>query len=190
PPTVRDAVLARVAGLSPPARSLLEAVAIAPPQAELWLLGALAGEAADRLEECLAAGMLCPQAGGVAFRHELARVAVEASLPPDTRVGLHRRALAALEAPSDGAADAARVAHHAEAAGDPQAVLRFAPEAAVRAAAVGAHREAAAQYARTLRFAEREPLEAQAELLDRHAHECVLVGDLTEAIKLRQQAIE
>jgi DNA-binding CsgD family transcriptional regulator len=190
PPTVRDAVLARVAGVSPAARTLLEAVAIAPPQVELWLLEALAGEAADRLEECLAAGMLRPQAGGMAFRHELARLAVEESVPLDVKVALHRKALAALEVPPDGVQDAARLAHHAEAAGEPHAVLRFAPAAAVRAASLGAHREAAAQYARALRFAEREPLEARAELLDRRAHECMVIGEFTEAIEVHRQALE
>ena len=190
PPTVRDAVLARVAGLSPAARTLLEAVAIAPPQVELWLLEALAGEMADRLEECLAAGMLRPQAGGVAFRHELARLAVEESLPLDVKVALHRKALAALEVPPDGAEDAARLAHHAEAAGEPQAVLRFAPAAGVRAASLGAHREAAAQYARALRFAEGVPLDVRAELLDRHADECWMIGEFTEAIEVHRQALE
>ena len=157
PPTVRDAVLARMARVSPAARTLLEAVAVAPPQAELWLLDALAADAADRLEECLAAGMLTPVPGGVAFRHELARLAVEESLPPNARLALHRKALAALASRPEGAPDLARLAHHAEAAGDAEAVLRFAPEAAVRAASVGAHREAAAQYARALRFAARPP---------------------------------
>lgn len=190
PSTVRDAVLARVARLSLAARALLEVVAIAPPQVELWLLSAVAGEAAGRLEECLAAGMLCPQPGGVAFRHELARLAVEESLPPDVRVALHRKALAALESAPESAVDAARLAHHAEAAGDAGAVLRCAPAAALRATSLGAHREAAAQYARALRFAERGPRETRAELLDRRAHECILIGELTEAIRLNQEAVE
>ena len=63
PNTVRDAVLARVARLSPTARALLEAVAVVPPRAEPWLLEALAPEALDHVEECLASGMLSSASG-------------------------------------------------------------------------------------------------------------------------------
>ena len=133
PPTVRDAVLARAARLSAPARLVLEAMAVVPQQAELGLLEALAGDAGDHLEECLTSGMLKPQPYGVSFRHELARLAVEESLTPHRRVGLHRKALAALADPATGAPDLARLAHHAQAAGDGEAVLQFAPAAAARA---------------------------------------------------------
>lgn len=152
PETVRDAVLARAARMGPAGRSVLEGVAIVPPQAELWLLEALAGESAGALDECLASGMLRSDPAGIVFRHELARLAVEDSVAPQRKLELHRAALTALADPSSGTIDYARLAHHAEAAGDGEAVLRFAPAAARRAAALGAHREAAAQYARTLRF--------------------------------------
>ena len=190
PPNVRDAVLARAARLSDRARSLLEAVAIVPQQAELWLLEAIGGESVDCLEECLASGMLLSSGAATAFRHELARRTIEESLAPDRRIALHREALAALAAPPNGAVDLERLAHHAEAAGDSDAVQRFAPEAAVRAASLGAHREAAAQYRRALRYAAGISLEARAELLDRCARECALIGEMTEAIELRQQAID
>jgi len=148
PDTIRDAVLARAARLSPTGAALLEAVAVVPPRAELWLLEALAGEAVDRLDECLTSGMLIFEPAGVEFRHELARLVIDESVPPHRKVGLHRRALAALADPPGGAPDLARLAHHAEAARDVDAVLRFAPAAAARAASLGAYREAAAQYAR------------------------------------------
>ena len=188
PATVRDAVLARVARLSTAAKTVVDAVAVAPLHMELWLLDDLAGDAAGGLEEGLAAGMLVSRTGAVAFRHELARIAVEESLPPNLRRSLHSEALAALASPATGAPDVARLAHHAEAAGDQEAVLRFAPEAAVRAAAVGAHREAAAQYARALRFAGGLPPEERAVLLGRRANECTLIGDFTEAIALLREA--
>jgi predicted ATPase len=144
PHTVRDAVLARAARLTPAARTVLEAVAVVPPQAELWLLEALAGEMVDHLQECLASGMLTADVGRVVFRHELARLAVEESLAPNQAIVLHAKALAALAEPPSGAPDLARLAHHAEAAGDAEAALEFAPAAAVRASSLGAHREAAA----------------------------------------------
>ena len=187
PQSVRDAVLARASRLSSAARALLEAVAIAPPQCELWLLEALAGKELERLEECLASGMLEAQPQGVAFRHELARLALEESLPPNRRLALHRQALTSLAAPPAGAPDLARLAHHAEAAAMARAVLKYAPAAAVRAASVGAHREAAALYARAGRFA--DEASARAGLLDLQAREAYLTGDFAEAFEACSEAL-
>jgi DNA-binding CsgD family transcriptional regulator len=190
PRTIRDAVHARLARLSAAERTVLEAVAVVPQQTELWLLEALAGGARDRLDECVASGMLTYGAGSVAFRHELARVAVEHSLPPDRTVDLHRMAIAGLVAHAGAAPDPARLAHHAEAAAESEAVRRFAPAAAARAASLGAHREAAAQYARALRFSDGLPPETLAELLERHSHECFLTYQFEGAIEARQRALE
>jgi DNA-binding NarL/FixJ family response regulator len=190
PQTVRDAVLARAGRLSPAARALLEAVAIAQPQAEVWLLEALAGDQVDRLEACLSSGILAPTRDGVAFRHELARMAVAQAIAPDRALALHRAALAALAAPPAGAPDPARLAHHAEAAGDAGAVLRFAPAAAARAASVGAHREAAAQYARALRFGAGLPAAERVGLLEGRSREAFLADDCDEAIDSMEAALE
>ena len=184
PTTVRDAVLARVAPLSPPARRLLDAAAIVPGTVELPLLEALAGDATSHLEECLSCGVLDATGTDVAFRHDLARVAVEETLAPDRRLALHRRALAALAG-----ADPARLAYHAEGAGDADAVRRFAPAAAERAAAAGAHREAAAQYARALRFGDDLEPAARAALHERRSQECFIVDRPDEAIAELQSAL-
>jgi len=189
PHTVRDAVLARTARLRPTARELIDAVAVAPPRTELWLLDSLAGEAVDELDACLASGILTPEPGAVAFRHELARLAVEQLLSPDRRLVLHRTALAALAAPPAGAPDVARLAHHAEAADDAEAVLEFAPAAAEQAAARGAHRQAADQYARALRFGESLPPVRRAELLQRLSDELHLTDAGEEALEAGRQAL-
>jgi DNA-binding CsgD family transcriptional regulator len=185
PATVRDAVLARVAPLSPPARRLLDAAAIVPGPIELPLLEALAGEASRHLEECLSCGVLGSTGPTLAFRHDLARVVVEEALTPDVRLALHRRALAALAG-----GDPARLAYHAEGADDAGAVLRFAPAAAERAAVAGAHREAAAQYARALRHGSELTPAARAALLERRSHECYIADQPREAIAELGRALD
>ena len=188
PATVRDAVLARLARLDSNARSVVEAAAVSRPQAELSLLEKLAGTAFASLEACLASGILTPTESGVTFRHELARLTVEESLPPYRRVALHQAALEFLGSVS--ATDVDRLAHHAEAAGDAGAVLAYAPAAAERAAARGAHREAADHYQRALAFRDPLPLSAQATLLLRRSQECYLTDQQEEAIGDVRRAIE
>jgi DNA-binding CsgD family transcriptional regulator/tetratricopeptide (TPR) repeat protein len=190
PPTVRDAVLARAGRLSGQARRLLEATAVVPGRIDLWLLEAVAPDLVERLEECVASGMLVGGRAEIGFRHELARVAVEESIPPDRRVALHRTVLAALEGRQGERTDCARLADHAEAAGDREAVLRWAPQAADEAAHGGAHREAAAQYARALRFAGGLALDRRAELLKRRVDECWMTDQFAAAIEAQEEALE
>jgi DNA-binding CsgD family transcriptional regulator len=187
PATIRDAVLARAARLSPPARAVLESVAVTPPRTELPLLEALTGLGLNGLDECVAAGMLVSEDGAISFRHELARLAIEEAIAPDRELELHRAALAALDTP--GSKDLARLAHHAEAAGDGDAVLRFAPAAAARASALAAHTEAAAQYARALRFGDRLPTADRAGLLRGRWFECYLTAQDDEALAAIDEAL-
>lgn len=190
PSTVRDAVLGRAAGLSIRARTLLEVVAVVPVHAEVWLLERVAGKELVALGECLRTGMLRTEPGGVAFRHELARLAIEQALLPDRRVALNRQVLVALMSPPDGVPDLARLAHHAESAGDPESVLRYAPAAADRAAAHGAHREAAAQLDRAIRSSAGSPPEERAALFEKRAHQCLIIDRYDEAVEAYRQALE
>ena len=189
PATVRDAVLGRAARLSPEARMLLDAIAVAGSQAELWLLDALAGDGARHLDEALASGIVVARTRAVAFSHELARRAVEESIPVQRRLALHRAALATLESPPEGAPDPARLAHHAHAAGDAEAVLKFAPPAAAQASRLGAHRESAIHYGQALGFAELLPLETRAALFSGRAMELFLTVEFEESILALEQAL-
>jgi AAA ATPase domain len=64
PTTVRDAVLARAARLTRPGQTMLEAVAVVPQRAEVWLLEALADGALAGIDECVNSGMLRSEPGG------------------------------------------------------------------------------------------------------------------------------
>jgi DNA-binding CsgD family transcriptional regulator len=189
PATVRDAVLGRAARLSPGARTLLDAIAVAGSQAELWLLDALASDGAQHLEESLGSGIVVTRSRAVAFSHELARLAVEESIPVQRTLALHRAALATLESPPEGAPDPARLAHHAHGAGDAEAVLKFAPLAAGEASRLGAHRESAIHYGQALGFAELLPLDAQAAMFSGRAMELFLTADFEEAVAAQEQAL-
>jgi hypothetical protein len=122
----------------------------------------------------------------VEFRHEIARQTIEESLPPGRRVALNRAALAALAARQH--PDLPRIVHHAEAAGDATAMLRFGPAAAESAAASGARREAAAMYERTLKFSAALAPEERAPLLERFAEEAYFAGTRKHVAEALQDA--
>jgi DNA-binding CsgD family transcriptional regulator len=185
PETVRDAVLARIALLGEAARRLLEVVAMVPARTELWLLEEVAAAELEQLDACLASGVLRADGDAVAFRHELARLAVAEDVPPYRRRALHAAILRALLPTGD----SSRLAHHAEEAGDGAAVLEHARAAGRRAAQAFAHREAAAQYARALRHADTLPERERAELLVAYAGEEELTGGFDDAVAARREAI-
>src|SRR4051795_12875034 len=89
PPSAREAVLARVARLSPDARKTLEAAAVIGNRVEVALLRNAANGSADAIDECLTAGALLSEPDGFRFRHEIARRAVEEALPAHRRTELH-----------------------------------------------------------------------------------------------------
>ena len=103
PETVRDAVFARVASLGDGARRLLDAISLIPGGVEIWLLERVASGDLEHLEECLDAGVLTGDRDGVAFRHELARLAIEEVMPIARSRRLHAALIEALLAPPLGA---------------------------------------------------------------------------------------
>jgi DNA-binding CsgD family transcriptional regulator/tetratricopeptide (TPR) repeat protein len=188
PPTVREAVLARAARAGRVGRRLLDAAAVLAAPAELALLEAVAGDDIAGLDDCYACGMLRDEDGLVCFRHELARLAVEESIPPRRRRALHAAALRAIAGHAC-TPDPAVLAHHGEGSRDTEAVLRYAPAAAELAASLGAHREAASQLARALRFGDGLPPERRAELLERRTDECFLADEPEPALESEREAL-
>jgi DNA-binding CsgD family transcriptional regulator/tetratricopeptide (TPR) repeat protein len=104
---------------------------------------------------------------------------VEQSVPAHRAAARHAGILGALG--TLGGADDARLAFHAEAAGDAAAVLRYAPPAARRAAELASHREAAAQFERALRFAADADTATRAGLHDSLAGELLLLDRAQDA---------
>ena len=146
-----------------------------------------AGGDESGLDSCLERGVLVMGPERVTFRHELARLAVEQSLPASRRRQLHRLILGALE--RDDRGDAARLAHHAAAAADADAVLRYAVLAAREASTAGAHRAAAAHLGRALERARDMDAGEQADLLSAWADERTQFDDPVAVRDLRNRAV-
>jgi DNA-binding CsgD family transcriptional regulator/tetratricopeptide (TPR) repeat protein len=189
PPTVGDAVLARVAHAGPSGRALLEALAVLGRRTPAWLLRGVAGEDVEAAEECVGLGVVRREGLALEFRHELARRAIEETVAPARALALHRRIAGILAAGPEARIDPARVAHHAAAAGDHARALRFATAAAEQAAGAGAHRQAVRLYARALRAGRRLGSGRRAELLERLAFESYLLGRLDHAVVARRDAL-
>ena len=119
PATVADAVLARVRRLAPATQRAVEQLAVVPGRCELWLARGVLADIAD-LAEAEQAGVLTVHATAVGFRHELARRAVEGTLPVLARMALNEKVLAALRSRED--PDLDRMVHHAVQAGADDAV--------------------------------------------------------------------
>jgi DNA-binding CsgD family transcriptional regulator len=187
PTTVRDAVSARIATVSSSARAALEAAAVMPGPVEVAQLRDLTAAADEAIEECQAAGLLRGDGSRLRFRHELVRITIEESMSVARRTALHRRVLAYLSTLPG--VDAARLAYHANQAGDGTAVLHHAPRAAELAARMGAHRDAAAQYVCALRFGDLIAPDDMAELLLCYATECRLTNRIDEAVEASGRAL-
>jgi len=186
PGSVRDAVLARLAALGDPQRSALETLACVPGRVD----EELASELVDHhgaVEQLVAGGLLSRDGPGIAFRHELARLAVVESLPADRRRSSHRAILAAMERRET--ADAAVLTHHAIEAEATERVLVHARRAAAEAAAAGAHREAASFLLRAIERADRLAPAERAALLGARGYELYLTDRIEEAIAAREEAV-
>jgi len=187
PASVLDVVLAKAAQLGESARSALDTAAVIGQRVPADLLLRVTGVAPREIDEMLTCGVLRSDAGAFLFRHELARLAVEQAIPPHRRAEAHRQVFTALC--EDGAVDHARLAFHAEAAGQSAAALGFARSAAEQASALESHHEALAQYERAIAHADLLDRRERGELLDALAAEAALVDDAARALEARQAAI-
>lgn len=97
-PAIRDLVLARVAGLSAPARELLDALALLDRPASLDLIELLGGPPGlDAAQTLLERQFLVEREGRLTFSHDLVRSTVAAALSAPQRRRLHRLIADALQ---------------------------------------------------------------------------------------------
>lgn len=141
PTSVRDAVLARVADVDLGDLEVLQLIACAPDRLDARLLPLVDVDLAT-LRRLDATALLTHDEHGLAYRHELSRLAVESTIPPGGGIGLHRRLIDALEQLDR--RDPAVLTHHAVAARDSRRAAEYARAAAAEAMSTASNVEAAA----------------------------------------------
>jgi DNA-binding CsgD family transcriptional regulator/tetratricopeptide (TPR) repeat protein len=188
PPTIVDAVLARIRTVDPATQDALEQLAVVPSTLDRWLVDRLVPGGVAALATAERHGLVAVAPARVAFRHELIRRAIADSLPAARRIELNQRVLDALR-DTEGA-DLSAIVHHAAEAGDTAAVAHYAPRAAGEAFAAGSHREAAAHLRLALNHRAAYSIAEQADLLDRYAVEAYTIGANGAALTSQAEAVE
>jgi DNA-binding CsgD family transcriptional regulator/tetratricopeptide (TPR) repeat protein len=128
PPAVAAALAAELATLSPDARRVLDAAAVAGDLFEPEMVAAVADlpepVALHALDELLVRALVRPAATPrrFGFRHPVVRHAVYLATPPAWRLGAHARAADALERRGAGAVQRAHHVEHAARPGDEDAI--------------------------------------------------------------------
>ncbi len=205
PPSLQEALLARVVRLGRGTQQVLRVAAAAGPGVAQTVLAVVTGmgetELLDSLREAVDQQVLLPEPGGdgYVFRHALVAEAVYGELLPGERVRLHAALASALETGAGPgiawAAKLAHVAHHWSAAGDQPRALSASVEAAGAAEQVYAFAEAELQLERVLELWERVPDAEQRAGMDRPmvlsrcAEAAYAAGDTARAAQFARQAL-
>ena len=178
--------MARVGRLGPECRDALDQLSVVPFQVGLDLAASLLEGRFEALAEAESAGVVEVRSDSVAFRHELARRAIEQSLPAIRRQQLNAavvRALLDRDRP-----DRARVMHHAVEARDVETILAVGPSAAREAAQAGSHRQALAHLEAVVPHAQRLGERERAAVLDDYGWELYNAHRFREAVEAGRTA--
>jgi DNA-binding CsgD family transcriptional regulator len=183
-----DVVLARVHQLDHAGIELLEQLAVMPSVASHAFVERLCEGADDALVEAERRGLLVDRRDGVAFRHEIARRAIEQSILPSRRRMLNQNVVRRLlEEPRP---ELSALLQHAVEARDTETLLTYAPLAAAEATNAGARRQALIAFEALMPHVSRLDPAEQARLLDDYAWELHLASRFVDALRIGERAID
>ena len=209
PATLREIVLARLAGLSDAATRLVEVAAVAGREVDHDLLANVSGlpgtEVMTALREAVSSHLLVTVTDGAVeryrFRHALVQEAIYDDMLPTDRRQLHgdyARTIAARGFEGDGsrASRLVELAHHWQAAHQSARALRAAIDAGDATRSTFGFAEAAAMYERAIELWDLVPAGERpgdrdlGDLFDAASAMVALVGDPSRAVTLAERAVD
>ena len=192
PDSVADAVNVRLNMLSPAEIRFIETVSCCPVRIPYDTVRSMGlGDVTAMCDAATTRQILVPDGPDFRFRHELARRAAYARMPPAAKREAHTLFLSALLDDSAHEEQIELLLHHAQGAHRRDLVLRYAPKAAKTAAALGSHREAAQYLGAVMQDLDGQPPRFAAEICENWAYEAGLALAIDEeVIAARERAVE
>lgn len=182
PSSIKDAVIAHASKLPEDTKKLLEIISVIPTKVELEFLKKLVNSVEDHIDSCINKAILIAENNLISFRHELARLAVQDSIPEMKRIKLHKKVLDSLLGDNNKHNLLAQIVHHAVQAKDKSTIVKYAPLAAKQASMLDSHREAASHYQTAIEYSKDLSIEEKLKLLEGRYNECTLTAQIKTAI--------
>jgi len=189
PVTIKELFTSKLNRLSSDGKQVVELISVIPGKAEKWLVQKLVKDI-TLIDEILELGILKSESDFFLFKHELARMAIEESLPESKRIGFNSIVLDVLIHEQNNEQFLSRIIHHASKALNKEAIIKFAPSAAKQASKLGAHREAVKIYNIIFEYSDFLSAKQKLDLLEGVSYECFLTGQVKEAIKSSEEALK
>lgn len=187
--SIKEMVTSKINKLPVESRNVIELLSVVPGKIEKWLIQKLV-ENFSIIDEGIESGLIKNDDDQISFRHDLIRLAIEETLTESKRIKFNSLVLNALLDQTNKEHLLARIIHHSAKSNNHDVIIKFTPIAAKQASNLGAHKLASKIYGTALQYKELISAEQQLNFLEGYSYECFLTGQVDEAIKSSEEALE
>ena len=189
PENIRDSVLSVYNGLDEKTKRAWKILSVLPAPFEIDYLKKMDPAFSAVIDDCIKQMILVVDKGLIAFKHELYRRTIEASLSPLERIELNKTILDLFLPGFEKSQRIEQIVHHAKNANEYDLVAQYAPLAGKKAASVGAHTEAAKLYLSAIEYYKGNDPCKLTEFYEAYAYECYLTNQVKTAIIYAEKAL-
>ena len=189
PENIRDSVLSVFNRLEEKTKEAWKILSVLPTAFEVDYLKKMDPTFTAVIEECIKHKILVVNKGLIAFKHELYRRTIEASLSPLVKIELNKTILDLFLHNFECNQQIEQIVHHAKNANEFDLVVKYAPVAGSKAASMGAHTEAAKLYFTAIEYYKGNDPHKLIEFYEAYAYECYLTNQVKTSITYAEKAL-
>lgn len=189
PENIKDSVLSVFNRLEEKTKNAWKILSVLPAPFAINNLNKMDQGFTEVIDVCIKQRILVVHNDLIAFKHELYRRTIEASLSPLVRIELNKKILDLFLPNFENSQQIEQIVHHAKNANEYDLVAYYAPIAGAKAASVGAHTEAAKLYFTAIEYYKGNDPNKLAELYEAYAYECYLTNQVNTAIIYAEKSL-